>query len=71
MLCDLHWINYKKIIIIHDDLPFLDHHEFKNYLEILIEASEFCKKERIIDFEIIFPESLASFVLNCLKGHFE
>ena len=57
MLCDLSWLNEKKIILSHDDLPTLCDSDMKAYLEILLEA---LKLWRTVEAEnrlkILFPK---------------
>ena len=56
-LTDLHWINDKKIILIHAVIPHIDKNDLESYLEVLNEAAEDWKKDEEHSLEIIFPKS--------------
>ena len=59
LLCDLHWIEQHKIILIHDDFV-LDKKDLHIYLEILlyaIKSWEDWEEGKTHSFEVILPES--------------
>jgi RNAse (barnase) inhibitor barstar len=60
MLCDFHWIEQQKIVLIHDDLPILDKRKLHTYLEILVDAIKAWqdwKEGEEHSLDVVFPES--------------
>ncbi len=57
-LMDFHWINKKRIILIHEKLPLLSADELKIYLRILIEATDSWNNDEEHNFEVVFPKQL-------------
>lgn len=56
-LRDLHWVNQRKVIIVHDDLPSLPPSEMKIYLEVLRDSILDWKPAEPHCLEAIFDES--------------
>jgi RNAse (barnase) inhibitor barstar len=59
---DFHWIEQKKIILVHDDFPQLNEHELSTYLQVLFEAVQDWKDGEEHSLEIAFPESVRSLI---------
>ncbi len=57
-LTDFHWINEKRIVLIHEKLPLLSIDELKVYLRILVEAIDSWKNDKEHHFEVVFPKQI-------------
>ncbi|MGE5195856.1 MAG: barstar family protein [Anaerolineae bacterium] len=57
LLLDLNWINQKKIVIIHEDVPFSNMEiERKKYLELLLAVAKAWHNDEIHELRINFPK---------------
>lgn len=56
-LRDLHWVEQRRIVIVHEDLPLLPALEMKVYLEVLRDAALDWKSGDPHHLEVIFTES--------------
>src|SRR5688572_27797237 len=55
-LRDFHWIDRKKIMIVHEGLPKLPAEDLKIYLEILRDAISDWKPEEVHCLEVVFED---------------
>lgn len=56
-LRDLEWIEQRRIVIVHDDLPQLTEKDLSTYLNVLIDAIRGWNAHERHSLEVIFPES--------------
>lgn len=56
-LTDLDWIEQKRIVIVHDDVPSLSDKEFSTYLRVLDDAVDDWKEGDDHSLQVFFPES--------------
>jgi len=61
-LRDFHWIEQRRIILVHDECPRLDEHELSTYLQVLFEAVQDWKEGEEHSLEVVFPESVRSVI---------
>lgn len=66
-LRDLHWIEYHKVILVHDEPLLLNEYDLSKYLEVLLDAVHDWKEAEEHSLEIIFPEYLRDLVVKHLK----
>ncbi len=66
LLRDFHWIEKKRVVLVHDDLPTLDKRELKIYLEILVDSIRDWKEGEEHSFEVVFPESTKELICSVL-----
>ena len=67
-LCDLSWIPERRVVIIHEGLPFqLTDRDLRTYLELLIDAVKSWKPGENHELEVIFPLSSQERVRELLK----
>src|SRR5579872_5652713 len=58
LLCDLSWISQRRVVIIHEDLPFqLTEKELRTYLELLIDVVKCWGPKENHELAVIFPLS--------------
>lgn len=55
-LCDLSWIEKKRVILIHENLPLLSNIDMTQYLRILIDATKKHQQIKEHSLEIIFSQ---------------
>jgi hypothetical protein len=65
-LRDFHWIDRKKIMIIHEELPKLPAEDLKIYLEILRDAVSDWKPEEVHCLEVVFNDSARTHIANLI-----
>lgn len=65
-LRDLHWIEEKKVFIVHEYLPKLSANEMTNYLEVLHEAVIDWKPGDEHALEIVFEESKRNYIRSLI-----
>jgi len=65
-LRDLYWIDKKGIILIHTDLPKLDIHTFKIYLDVLFSAMNDWKEGEEHYLKIVFPKNSKDYINDLL-----
>lgn len=63
-LCYLNdWMDEKRILIIHKDLPHINDNDIKNYLFVLNDVCEMWEQHSdILDFQVYFPESCKNMI---------
>ena len=59
-LRDLSWIDNYKVVIIHSDVPNIEAHELRTYLEVLDDAVSDWKDDKTHSLEVFFPVHVAS-----------
>jgi len=62
-LRDLSWIKTKRVIIVHSDLPPLDRHVLKTYLDVLEECITDWKPEEDHELFAVFPAYTREMIL--------
>lgn len=65
-LRDLSWINARRIIIEHRDLPGLDSETLGTYLDILVECVQDWKSGEEHELFVVFPQNSRDAILNIL-----
>ena len=68
-LRDFNWVSQRKIIIIHDDLPKIERHSLKTYINILIDAMNDWKEGEEHSLDIIFPKRYEQEIASLLKDN--
>lgn len=66
-LRDFHWVEQRRVVIQHDELPRLSKGELHTYLEILQRAVEDWHSDEQHELVVIFPKDSESIILNLLK----
>ncbi len=66
LLCDFHWIEQKKVVLVHDDLPNLKKRELDIYLEVLVDSIRDWKEGEEHSFEVVFPESTRDLICSVI-----
>jgi len=56
-LRDFHWIEEKKIVLIHTEVPQINETDLKTYLNILHEAIQDWKEDDTHVLEVVFPKA--------------
>lgn len=56
-LCDLHWVQEKRVVILHEELPRLMQEEMSVYLRVLAGAVEDWRSDETHDLHVVFPKS--------------
>ncbi|RME51843.1 MAG: hypothetical protein D6790_19355 [Caldilineae bacterium] len=54
-LRDFHWLESRKVVLVHADLPRLTPQECRTYLAILADAVDRWKPEEDHEFRVVFP----------------
>ena len=68
LLCDLSWISQRRVVIIHEGLPFqLADKELRTYLELLIDAVKSWGPKENHELAVIFPLNTQERVREILK----
>lgn len=68
-LRDFNWVSQRKIIFIHDDLPKIERHLLKIYVNILIDAMNDWKEGEEHSLDIIFPKQYEQEIASLLKDN--
>lgn len=68
-LNDLHWIDKKEIVLVHDDLPQLHEQDFRTYVQILSDAVEGWKLNSDHNLRVIFSETDKARIYFLLADH--
>lgn len=68
-LRDFNWVRQRKIIIIHDDLPKIERHSLKIYINILIDAMNDWKEGEEHSLDIIFPKQYEQEIASLLNDN--
>ncbi|MDP4270250.1 MAG: barstar family protein [Bacteroidota bacterium] len=55
-LRDFHWMEYHRIIIVHDDIPSFNDQVLKLYLDVLYSAINDWKEGEEHELEVVFPK---------------
>lgn len=55
VLRDLSWLKAKRVVIVHQDVPFGQGDNRQIYLEILENVVEFWQEREELKFEVVFP----------------
>ena len=61
-LRDLSWIGNYKVVIVHSDVPNIEAHELRAYLEVLDDAVSDWKGDETHSLEVFFPVHAASYL---------
>jgi hypothetical protein len=68
-LRDFSWIDQKRILIIHDDLPLSNNEsELLTYLEILADAVDLWKRHEQHELLVVFPQEVEAAVARLLDN---
>ena len=62
LFVDFCWITEKRIILVHDNLPFISSKEFDIYINILQDSVSLWEKYDEHTFEVIFPEEYKALI---------
>lgn len=55
-LRDLHWVEQQDVVLIHEDIPALNEHDLKMYIEVLDQAVRDWKPDEEHRLIVFFPE---------------
>src|ERR1700733_5353528 len=67
-LCDLHWIEEKVVVLMHEDIPLVGTVDAKIYLQVLIDAVNNWKEGEEHTLDIVFPEQLKVGIATSLRS---
>jgi RNAse (barnase) inhibitor barstar len=67
LLRDLHWVQAKRVVICHDDLPRLADEALRTYLKILRRAVEDWRRDNEHEVIVVFPENAELHVRELLN----
>jgi len=56
-LRDFHWLITRTIVLIHEDVPPLDHGDLMNYINVLDESVRHWRSRKDHEFVVAFPRS--------------
>jgi len=68
-LRDFHWRSERRIVIAHADLPTLELHDARTYLEILSDAVEDWRRTGDRDLVVVFPPDRRQAVEDLIRGY--
>lgn len=67
VLRDLHWLNQRTVVLVHEDLPNIPESDLTNYLEVLAEAVTSWRAEEEHSVRVVFPDRVRPDVLRSLR----
>lgn len=68
LLRDFHWINQKKIVLVHDEMPKFDDASMKTYILLLRDSVNDWKVGEDHSLEVIFPEKGENLIKGILNS---
>jgi RNAse (barnase) inhibitor barstar len=66
-LCDLSWLNEKKIVLLYESLPSLDDESLHSFLDVVNASIIDWKEDDVHSLEVVFPLSLKNKIEEILN----